>query len=241
MTLLSTRSLRARYGDFQAIFGIDIDIWPGQVVGIVGVNGAGKSTLLKSVAGLVRVAQEAVLLDDVPSGGLPAFEMVRRGVALVPEGRRLFPSLTVEENLMIGGQWARPGPWNLNSLKEAFPLLHERRHSLPASLSGGQQQMVAVARALMSNPRLLLCDELSLGLSPSVVEEIYSHFPAILANGTAVVLVEQDIGRVMREADYVYCLQKGRVSLEGRPDQLTREAISVAYFGKHASHERIAQ
>ena len=157
--------------------------------------------------------------------------MVRRGVVLVPEGRRLFPSLTVEENLKIGGQLGRPGPWNLKRLYGLFPMLEAHRNVPAQSLSGGQQQMAAIGRALMANPRLLLCDELSLGLAPIVIREIYAQIPALVAEGLALVIVEQDIVQALKIARHVYCLQEGRVALQGAAKSLTREKISAAYFG----------
>ena len=152
-------------------------------------------------------------------------------IALVPEGRRLFPSLSVEENLLIGGQLSRPGRWNLSRVYELFPVLGERRGQPSTSLSGGQQQMVAIGRALMSNPKLLLCDEISLGLAPIVVRDIYARLPDIVAEGISLVIVEQDIVQALKTARHVYCLQEGRVSLEGKASTLTREKISAAYFG----------
>ena len=157
--------------------------------------------------------------------------MVKRGIALVPEGRRLFPSLTVEENLKIGGQSRRPGPWTLDRIYELFPVLAERRHLPAPALSGGQQQMAAIARALMANPRLLLCDEISLGLAPIIVRDIYARLPEIAAEGLSLIIVEQDIVQALQAAAHVYCLQEGRIALQGKAGELTREAISAAYFG----------
>jgi branched-chain amino acid transport system ATP-binding protein len=162
---------------------------------------------------------------------LPAHAVVARGIALVPEGRRLFPSLSLEENLLIGGQLGRPGPWSLARIYELFPALAERRHMPSTALSGGQQQMVAIGRALMSNPRLLLCDEISLGLAPIVVRDLYARLPSIVAEGISLVIVEQDIVAALHAAKEVLCLQEGRVALAGRSATLSREAISAAYFG----------
>ena len=167
--LLDVRALDAFYGDFQALFGVSLCVPPGEVVAVIGANGAGKSTLLKCIAGVIASRRDAILFDGEPIGDEPAHAVVARGIALVPEGRRLFPSLSVEENLLIGGQLGRPGPWSLPRIYELFPALAERRHVPSTSLSGGEQQMVALARALMSNPKLLLCDEISLGLAPIVV------------------------------------------------------------------------
>ena len=228
---LQVRGLDARYGDFQALFGVSMRVTEGEVVAVIGANGAGKSTLLKCIAGAMAVRHNAILFHGVPIGGGPAHEVVSRGIALVPEGRRLFPSLTVEENLLVGGQLGRKGPWKLKRVYELFPVLEERRNQPAPSLSGGQQQMVAIGRALMSNPTLLLCDEISLGLAPIIVRDIYGRMPAIVAAGTAIVIVEQDIVQALGAARQVLCLQEGRVVLEGAADKVTREAIAAAYFG----------
>jgi branched-chain amino acid transport system ATP-binding protein len=229
--LLEVRALDAGYGDFQALFGVSLTAAAGQVVAVIGANGAGKSTLLKSIAGLMPSRRDAVMFEGAAIGDVPAHRRVARGIALVPEGRRLFPSLTVEENLLIGGQLGRAGPWTLARIYELFPMLSERRAMAATSLSGGQQQMVAIGRALMSNPKLLLCDEISLGLAPIVVREIYARLPAIVGEGLSVVIVEQDIVQALAAAAQVYCLQEGRVALQGAASSLTREAISAAYFG----------
>jgi len=229
--LLEVNSLDAYYGDFQALFGVSLNVAPGEVVAVLGANGAGKSTLLKSIAGLMASPREAIRFAGEPIGSLRASAVVARGIALVPEGRRLFPSLTVEENLMIGGQIGRPGPWTLARIYALFPMLGERRSHPSMSLSGGQQQMVALGRALMSNPKLLLCDEISLGLAPIVIKDIYARLPTITAEGISLVIVEQDIVQALAAAQHVYCLQEGRMVLDGTPATLTRAAISAAYFG----------
>ncbi len=229
--LLDVRAIDAYYGDFQALFGVSLRVNAGEVVAVIGANGAGKSTLLKSIAGLMRPKAGAIVFDGEPIGAAPAFAVVKRGIALVPEGRRLFPSLTVEENLLIGGQSCRPGPWTIERVYQLFPVLAERRHLPAPSLSGGQQQMCAIARALMSNPRLLLCDEISLGLAPIVVRDIYARLPAIVAEGLSLIVVEQDIAQALKAARQVYCLQEGRIALQGQAAELTRESISAAYFG----------
>jgi branched-chain amino acid transport system ATP-binding protein len=229
--LLDVRALSAFYGDFQALFGVSIAVAPRQVVAIIGANGAGKSTLLKSIAGLMPARRDAIVFDGAPIGDLPAFRVVGRGIALVPEGRRLFPSLSVEENLLIGGQLRRPGPWTLDRIYALFPALARRRSFPSTALSGGEQQMVALGRALMSNPRLLLCDEISLGLAPIVIRDIYARLPSIVAEGTSLVIVEQDIAQALAAADTVYCLQEGRVAFEGAARSATREAVAAAYFG----------
>ncbi|HWM48847.1 MAG TPA: ABC transporter ATP-binding protein [Xanthobacteraceae bacterium] len=232
MPLLVTKALTAFYGDFQALFGIDTELGEGETIAIIGANGAGKSTYLKSVAGLLRADPGSVLLDDRPIGGLAPAQIVKLGIALVPEGRRLFPSLTVTENLLIGAYGRKTsGPWSLDAVFELFPMLREHRNRPGTMLSGGQQQMVAIGRALMSNPRVLLCDEISLGLAPIVIRDLYQSLPRIKASGTSIVLVEQDIVQAMKAADRVYCFQEGRLSLAGKPSELTRDQIHVAYFG----------
>lgn len=236
MALLETRALTASYGDFQALFGIDMTLDAGETVAVVGANGAGKTTLMRSIAGVLRNGSDQIRFDKAPIGALPAPEVVERGIAMVPEGRRLFPSLSVEENLLIGKYGrAIEGPWSLNAIYDLFPVLRDRRNSPATALSGGQQQMVAIGRALMSNPRVLLCDEISLGLAPIVIRDIYAAFPRILASGASVVVVEQDIGQALRVADRIYCLMEGRVTLEGPPSALSREAIHAAYFGASRS------
>jgi branched-chain amino acid transport system ATP-binding protein len=229
--LLEVDGLDAFYGDVQALFSVSMRVEAGAVVAVIGANGAGKSTLLKSIAGLMGARPAAIRFDGVAIGGGPAFRTVARGIALVPEGRRLFSSLSVEENLLIGGQLGRPGPWTLARVYDLFPVLAERRGLPATALSGGQQQMVAIGRALMSNPKLILCDEISLGLAPIVVRDIYARLPSIVHEGAAVVIVEQDIVQALAASNHVYCLQEGRVALAGAAGALSREAISAAYFG----------
>ena len=236
MSLLEVRRLDAWYGDFQALFGIDLEVAAGEVVAIIGANGAGKSTFMRCLTGLNLVAPEALRFAGQAIGGMAPYAVVKLGIALVPEGRRLFPSLTVEENILIGGNPGRPGQWNLDAVYRLFPALRERRGAPATALSGGQQQMVAIGRALMSNPALLLCDELSLGLSPLLIRQIYEALAQIIAHGVSVILVEQDIGQAMRVAARLYCFQEGRVSLQGSPAELTREQVSAAYFGTAHAH-----
>jgi branched-chain amino acid transport system ATP-binding protein len=229
--LLEVRALDAHYGDFQALFGVSLAVSPSEIVAVIGANGAGKSTLLNCIAGAIKSRRDAIWFCGEPIGDLPAHAVVARGIALVPEGRRLFPSLSLEENLLIGGQLGRPGPWSLARIYELFPVLAERRHLPSSALSGGQQQMAAIGRALMSNPRLLLCDELSLGLAPIVVRDLYARLPSIVAEGCSLVIVEQDIVQALGAAKEVFCLQEGRVALAGHSSTLSRDAISAAYFG----------
>jgi len=230
--ILETRGLTARYGDFQALYGIDTVIGPGETIAIIGANGAGKSSYLKAIAGLVRAEPGSVLFEGRPIGALGAANVLKLGIAMVPEGRRLFASLTVEENLLIGNYGRKVvGAWSLDSVYALFPALKARRAAPSQTLSGGEQQMAAIGRALMSNPRVLLCDEISLGLAPIVIRNVYDAMPRIRQTGTSIVLVEQDIAQAMKVADRVYCFQEGRVSLAGRPAELTREQVHLAYFG----------
>lgn len=229
--LLSVSHLDASYGDFQALFDVSLDVHEGEVVAIIGANGAGKSTLLKTIAGQMGSDTQAITFAGELVGGVPAHQLLRRGIALVPEGRRLFSSLSVEENLLIGGHYARKGPWSLERIYQLFPVLKERRHQRSTSLSGGQQQMVAIGRALMSNPRLLLCDEISLGLAPITVREIYERLPQITGDGMSLIIVEQDVVQALKASRRVYCLQEGRVTLEGESQSISRDAVAAAYFG----------
>ncbi len=229
--LLSVENLDAFYGDAQALFGLDLTLSAGEMLALIGANGAGKSTLLKCVAGLVRGRRGAIRFKGNDILGARAFDIVAEGIALVPEGRRLFPSLSVEENLQLGGKVRRRGEWTLKAVYDLFPILKEKRGAPATSLSGGQQQMVAIGRGLMSNPEILLLDELSLGLAPVVIKDIYELLPKITGSGLSVVLVEQDVGRALSVAGRFMCMLEGKVSLEGRPDAYTREQITSAYFG----------
>jgi branched-chain amino acid transport system ATP-binding protein len=229
--LLETYGLAAFYGDFQALFGIDFHIGTDETIAIIGSNGAGKSTFLKSIAGLIRAKADAIFFAGKSIGGMPAYRIVAQGISMVPEGRRLFPSLTVEENLLVGAYLKRQGPWSLDTVYEIFPVLKEKRRASAMALSGGQQQMASICRALMANPKLLLCDEISLGLAPIVIKEIYEQLKRVTVSGTTLIVVEQDIKQAMAVADRVYCLREGRIALEGRPADLSREQITAAYFG----------
>ena len=233
--LLETRDLTANYGQFRALFGVDIAVAAGECVAIIGANGAGKSTLMRSITGVIRNEAGMVLHRGEPIGALSSAEVMKRGIAMAPEGRKLFPSLTVEENLLVGAQARKAsGPWNLNAVYDLFPILRERRKNSGAALSGGQQQMVAIGRALMSNPELLLCDEISLGLAPVVIRDIYAALPRVRAGGAAIVVVEQDIGKALAVADRVYCMMEGRVTLAAKAAEVSRQEIHAAYFGEAA-------
>lgn len=231
MTLLALEQVDVFYGDLQATFGVDLHVEEGEAVALIGANGAGKSTLLRTMIGLTPARRGTVTLDGEDITRQRCDLVARRGVAIVPEGRRLFASLTVEENLLMGAAHARPGPWTLDSVFDLFPAMRDFRHHNAAELSGGQQQMVAIGRALLTNPRLLLCDELSLGLAPKVVGEIYDCFAGIREKGVSIILVEQDIVRARSASSRLYCLLKGRVTLEGASDAASLDDISHAYFG----------
>ncbi len=229
--MLQVRNLVARYGDFQALFGVDFDLKQGNIVALIGSNGAGKSTFLKAIAGQMPSKSGQIRFNSEEISHLPSARIVREGVSMVPEGRRLFRSLSVEENLKVGAFAGREGRWTVNAVYDLFPQLKDKRHVSATALSGGQQQMVALGRGLMSNPDLLMCDEVSLGLSPVVVKDIYNAFPQIRADGLSLIVVEQDIDTALRISDYVYCFMHGRITLHGAPKDLARDQISAAYFG----------
>ena len=229
--ILKLQGLDAHYGLFQALYGVDMEVAEGEVIAIIGANGAGKTTLMRSVSGLMGNKADQITYRGLPIGNQRADKVAELGIALVPEGRQLFPSLSVEENLIIGGRTGRKGAWSLEKVFDLFPVLKERRAQASTSLSGGQQQMVAIGRALMSNPDLLMFDEISLGLAPVIIKQIYDALPGIVGGGMSAVIVEQDISKALAVSSRVYCLQEGRVSLEGRSHEVTRDAISHAYFG----------
>ncbi|MEM6565101.1 MAG: ABC transporter ATP-binding protein [Pseudomonadota bacterium] len=229
--VLRIAALDAHYGDFQALYSIDLALEPGEVIAIIGANGAGKSTLMRSISGLLQNKAEQVNFNGQAIGALRADQVAFHGIALVPEGRQLFPSLSVEENLLLGATVGRTGPWSLQRIYDLFPILAERRAQRSTSLSGGQQQMVAIGRALMANPELILFDEISLGLAPIVIKDIYDALPSIVGEGMSAMIVEQDISKALQVSSRVYCLQEGRVSLTGKVGEISRDEITAAYFG----------
>jgi branched-chain amino acid transport system ATP-binding protein len=231
MSTIETQGLTAHYGDFQALFGLDVTLKAGETTAIIGANGAGKSTFMKALTGLIETQPEMIRIDGQAAGGREAHTIIQHGIAMVPEGRRLFPSLSVEENLLVGTHSGRTGPWTLERIYEVFPVLKERRNLSGTSLSGGQQQMVSIGRALLSNPTTLLCDEISLGLAPVVIEELYRTIADLRQEGLSIVIVEQDIARAVSVADQVYCFMEGRVSLSGAAGDLRLDDIRNAYFG----------
>jgi branched-chain amino acid transport system ATP-binding protein len=229
--LLEVRDLEVHHGQLRALRDISLSVYPGQVYAIIGANGAGKSTLLRTIAGLHRPTRGTVRLDGADVTRLRTDRRAARGIVMVPEGRRLFGSLSVEENLKVGATYARSGPWTIERVYELFGWMRERRHQRTAQLSGGEQQSVAIGRALVANPRVLLLDELSLGLAPVVVQRIYATLPQILDTGLTVLLVEQDVSQALAVASRVHCLLEGRTTLEGEPGDLTPERVEAAYFG----------
>jgi branched-chain amino acid transport system ATP-binding protein len=231
VTVLDVDELDCRYGLLQAVRGVSFELAQGEIVALIGANGAGKTTLLRSIAGAHRPHAGRVTFDGADVTRLPAHRRVSLGIALVPEGRRLFPTLTVEENLEVAAVTKRKGAWNLQAVLDAFPLLQPRRKMPAATLSGGEQQAVAIGRALMSNPRLLLLDEVSLGLAPVVVDAVYRSLIAVMKEGVTVLLVEQDLTRALSVAGRVICMLEGRVVLQGEARSLDRDRVVAAYFG----------
>ena len=231
MTLLAVEHVIARHGLLVAVRDVSLEVAEGETIAIVGANGAGKTTLLRAIAGAHRPSGGRIVYADEDVTRLPAHARVQRGIALVPEGRRLFPQLTVEENLRVAGGAGRRGPWSVDTVLEAFPLLRPLRRKAAASLSGGEQQVAAIGRALVTNPRLLLLDEVSLGLAPLVVDDVYRSLATLIEGKTTILLVEQDLNRALGVASRVVCMLEGRLVLEGPAGELTREQVTNAYFG----------
>jgi branched-chain amino acid transport system ATP-binding protein len=231
MSLLEIENVSAYYEDFQALYDLNIKIEEGEIFACIGANGAGKSTMLKTVAGVLIPKRGRILFDGQPVDQMPTYKRVEVGISSVPEGRRVFPSLTVHENLLIGAYRERKGPWNVDTIYELFPLLVPLKKRQAAGLSGGEQQALAIGRALMANPRLILMDEVSLGLAPVVIKRIYEAFPTLLNNGTTILVVEQDVQHVLTVASHVACFLEGRIALQGKPNELTNDQITAAYFG----------
>ena len=238
--LLEVSDLVVHHGQLRALDGISLRVFPGEVYAIIGANGAGKLTLLRTIAGLHHPTTGSVRFDGKDVTGLRPERRARQGILMVPEGRRLFGSLSVNENLQVGAAYARSGPWTIERVYEMFGWMRERRNQLTAQLSGGEQQTVAIGRALVANPRMLLLDELSLGLAPVVVQRVYGMLPEILATGLTVLLVEQDVSQALRVASHIQCLLEGRTTLEGRPADVTADQVEAAYFGLAPASSRPA-
>jgi branched-chain amino acid transport system ATP-binding protein len=234
--ILEVRDLTVHHGQLRAISDVSIRVRTGEVYAMIGANGAGKSTLMRTIAGLHSPTSGHILLDGADITRMRPERRATAGIGMVPEGRRLFPSLTLEENLKVGASYARKGPWDIPAVMELFPFMKDRRRQKTGQMSGGEQQMVAISRALVANPRLLLLDELSLGLAPVIVHRIYDVLPHILQSGVTVLLVEQDVSQARRVASYLHCLLEGRTTLEGAPTQFTSEQVEAAYFGMGGAH-----
>jgi branched-chain amino acid transport system ATP-binding protein len=231
VTLLAVEALDARHGLLQAVRGVSLELAEGETLALVGANGAGKTTLLRTIAGAHRPAAGRILFEGRDITSAPPHKRVRAGITLVPEGRRLFTNLTVEENLTLAGRAGRPGPWTVGAVLETFPMLEALRRRRAGRLSGGEQQATAIGRALMTNPRVLLLDEVSLGLAPVAVEGVYASLRSLIERGTTILLVEQDLSRALSVANRVACMLEGRIVLEGRAADVTREQVVEAYFG----------
>ncbi|HTZ02878.1 MAG TPA: ABC transporter ATP-binding protein [Xanthobacteraceae bacterium] len=231
MSLLAVEQLDARHGLLQAVRGVSLTVQAGETLALVGANGAGKTTLLRAIAGAHRPVAGRILFDGADVTAVPAYARLRTGIALVPEGRRLFTGMTVKENLLVAGAYGNRGAWTLDTVLDAFPLLQRRLNARAGNLSGGEQQATAIGRALMTNPRLLLLDEVSLGLAPIAVEAVYRSLEALKKGGATIVLVEQDIGRALGVATRVACMLEGRIILSGDARDLSREQVTEAYFG----------
>jgi len=231
MSILSVKDLDVRYGQFRAVRGVSFDIAKGEILALVGANGAGKTTLLRALAGANPVHGGSVHLNGADITHMPSHQRVAAGLALVPEGRRLFLDMSIEENLALGRTVGRDGAWSIDRVLDTFPNLVKRRHALTGTMSGGEQQATAIGRALMSNPDILIFDEVSLGLSPLVVDQVYASLDGLLKTGTTIILVEQDLTRAMAVADRVICMLEGRILLDSAMKDTSRDAITEAYFG----------
>ena len=229
--ILEVKDLVVHHGQLRALDQVSLRVYPGEVYAIIGANGAGKSTLLRTITGLHSPTDGSILYDGKDMTRVRPERRATQGIAMVPEGRRLFGSLTVEENLQVGATYARKGPWTIERVYELFSWMKERRNQRTAQLSGGEQQSVAIGRALVANPRVLLLDEVSLGLAPVVVQRIYAMMPQILSSGLTVLLVEQDVSQALRVASHLQCLLEGHTTLQGTPAEVTRAQVEAAYFG----------
>ena len=231
MSLLEVENASVYYEDFQALYDINLKVDEGEIYAVIGANGACKSTLLRTISGVLHPRRGRVLFEGKPIDHMTTHLRVTHGISMVPEGRRVFPSLTVKENLEIGGYRKRTGPWTEEKIFDLFPLLVPLRKRQASSLSGGEQQALAIGRSLMSNPKLILMDEVSLGLAPVVIKRIYDAFQTLLDSGSTILVVEQDVQHVLTVATHVACFLEGRIALQGAPSELTNEQITAAYFG----------
>jgi branched-chain amino acid transport system ATP-binding protein len=240
MSLITIEDVSVRHGLLQAVREVSLELGEGETLGLIGANGAGKTSLLRAIAGANPLAGGRIVFDGADISRVPSHQRVRKGIALVPEGRRLFADLTVEENLMLARDIGRQGAWTIDRVIDAFPLLRDLVRRRAGDLSGGQQQAVAIGRGLLANPRLLLLDEISLGLAPVAVTAVYESLRQVLDTGTtAVVLVEQDVGRALEVCDRVACMLEGRIVLTARRDEISREDVIDAYFGLNRGDQQV--
>lgn len=234
--MLRVNNLQVRYGAIAALHDVSLRVEEGELVALLGLNGAGKTTTLSAIAGILKPVSGSIMFRDQSLIGRSPEAILRLGIAVVPEGRDIFPSLTVEENLRLGAFSRRNRSEYRSDLKETFelfPILEERFHQMGGTLSGGEQQQLAIARSLMAHPQMLMLDEPSLGLAPTLVDQIFTLIPTLRSRGTTILLVEQNVDRTLEIADRVYLLNTGRVELEGSPEQLkSQEAIKDVYLGK---------
>jgi branched-chain amino acid transport system ATP-binding protein len=238
VSLLSVDRLDVRHGLLQAVRQVSFAVDEGEIVALVGANGAGKSTLLRAIAGAHPPAAGAIAFEGADVTSMRAHKRVAQGIALVPEGRRLFGGMSVEENLTVAMRVGRQGYWTLGRVMELFPMLSARRDALAGSLSGGERQAAAIGRALMTNPRLLLLDEVSLGLAPVVVDQLYRSIRSLLDGGATLILVEQELARALSVATRVMCMLEGRIVLDGPAAAMSRDQIVDAYFGLRRASAR---
>jgi len=233
-TLLSVRNLDVAYGDFLAIHDVSLDIKKGSVVSLIGANGAGKSTILKTIMGINKPKRGTIIFDGKDITGLKTSKIVAAGLTMSPEGSHTFEKMNVRDNLLMGAFLAKSGSERLERLEKIyklFPVLKEKERQLASFLSGGQRQMLAVGRALMTQPKMLLCDEISLGLAPVVIKDIYAKLKEINDQGITILLVEQDVSRSLKHSDYAYVILEGRVVMQGKSNQLDQKEVNDAYFG----------
>jgi branched-chain amino acid transport system ATP-binding protein len=236
MTMLEIRDLEVFYDSVRALEGVNLEIHAGEIVVLLGSNGAGKTTLLNTVAGLKSATSGSIVFDGTDVTKIPSHKRARSGLVLVPEGRRIFPRMTVEENLLLGA-WRRKNPRDdIRRVAELFPILAERRRALGATLSGGEQQMLAIGRALMRQPRVLLLDEPSMGLAPTAVTRVFDLIGEINRAGVTIFLIEQNAGVALRTASRGYVLERGRLVLDGTSNELrNNERVRSAYLGNQTS------
>ncbi|REG81934.1 ABC transporter ATP-binding protein [Marinomonas pollencensis] len=233
MSCLQVNNLDVRHGQLAAVRGVSMTLNKGDVVALIGANGAGKTTFLRAISGAHSPAAGTIQLNGNEITKLSSHKRVAAGLALVPEGRKLFSNMTTEENLLLGATSARSGEWNIEKIFQVFPNLSKRRHTKTGTMSGGEQQATAIGRALMSNPDILILDEVSLGLSPLVVDQVYQNLERLLATDTTIILVEQDLSRAMKVANRAICMLEGEIVLDKPMSLVTRDEITDAYFGLH--------